>query len=1052
VSPTGHVTSFLTLPAAAKATGLWVSPNGGWLFVTTQGNQIMRFGLASGSGNSDGGSGSAAVTKTPIPVDNTIMDSYGNYGFTLAGGTRYRGAVFDGTHIWYVPQSEPRIARLDRDTGVFETHTPIVPGFYSSGQCDGQHIWMVPYETSTQLLKIDKDTAVMIAVPFTAGGHSYTDFDFYSSSFDGAHLWLIPMNAQGVVKVRVGDHAMTYYSTWPLGFVVSAALNFGSAVWDGSRHWMLPLAAAAVVAIYGNGTMVKYDTWPIGMSLGTQAFIGGCFDGTSVWMAPARADRVVRIDVSSGVMTGILPWPGGYTHLTATTHAFTGAIFDGAAVWLLPRLADGLIRVDVATDAMTHFTNWPANHVKPNGDAPGSFTCHGGVFDGQKIWLTPENHDRVITFGPRSSGTGTQTLSATPRSRTAQGSGTVSPPPTRTGTVTHTGTVTQSLASTTATPTTTATPAIATTTPGTVTQPLATAMAAPTTTAPAMATITAAIRTATSTPSLGLKLPTPTPSLPFATKTQVAPPSVATPPVEVSASLVAVEGEPKKRRGVATVLGSVVDPTAAEALSVTAVAATMLSGGVSPTSANKAVNVARIAATLNCELDDDALATSALAVFIVFPIGGTKFRYLIGGAVMVFVLVLACAAASMLLNHLAPTCHTVRRAQAKVWHAIISYTLPTAVGYITTIFVHADAAGDIAFAVIAGIAALAMYGAALYVVARHLPTGKETKFDAPEEQAGDKRLYAVYMFADGCTDARRQILRVFFFEDVIASSLMAVVAGVMPEGEQCTLMAVLMLVIAAAHAAYVTFLRPYDDNVENGFAIVIGFGQIALASAVVWGTSDRESDAARGTVGGVTLFLFVVLFLQTVVLLAMWLYEQRVKLKCASEEDPVEADAGRNGVLVVPLLDDATVLDIAPSPDVAVPVAAAVPDPFAAAVPDPFAAAVPDPFAAAVPDPVAAAVPAPVAAAGPDRSSTEDMNARAPRHLNAENMAWLDELLPVTVPVVQDTPPPVRQKSPELASDPYTARTFADKDSILLNVVLRDGDRVESGGNLEDLL
>jgi hypothetical protein len=487
-----------------------------------------------------------------------------------------------------------------------------------------------------------------------------------------------------------------------------------------------------------------------------------------------------------------------------------------------------------------------------------------------------------------------------------------------------------------------------------------------------------------------------------------------------------------------------VGPTAAKALSVASVAAVGASGAVSPSTANKAANMARIAATLNCVFDDDALETSAMAVFIVWPIGGTKFRYFIGGVVVIFVFVLVLAAASVLLHWVAPGHVTVRRAQAKLWHLIISYMLPTAVGYITTIFVHADAAFDTAFAVIAGIAALAAYGGALYVVARHLPTGTDAKFDAPEKQAGGKRLYAVYMLADGCLDARRQRLRVFFVEDVIASSLMSIVAGAKPEGERCTLMAVLVLVIAVAHAAYVIFLRPYEANVENGFAIAIGFGQAVLASAVVWATSDLESDAARVTAAGVILGLFGVLFLQTVVLVGMWLYEQRAKLRALCKKDSVDEDAARNGLLVVPMLDDATILDIAPSPDVAVPVAAAVLDPFAAAAPDPFAAAVPDPFAAAVPDPFAAAVPDPFAAAAPA--------AVASAFDETDALAWLDGLHPDPTPgPVREAVTPARNEAPVVAPDPYLPRSYGAKDSFLLRTAANSAPPpLEKGGGLED--
>jgi hypothetical protein len=692
-------------------------------------------------------------------------------------------------------------------------------------------------------------------------------------------------------------------------------------VGDRANYVVRKVDASATVAKYaGTAGVVGFTDGPIA----TFALIEGtAADGAGVlYVTDANhAVRKVALDGSVSTLAGTGA-PGtamGVGVNCAFNSPFHVAVDDAGYVYVPDRGNNQLMRIDPAGVVVQLLSGL-------NGPRGASLGRRGAV-----VYVFDSGDNCVKSYGLEPpTRTPTRTPPITPSVELP-----VTP------TIPMTDTPTTTAVPTSAVPATTAMPSSAA--PSTTAVPSTSAAA---TTAAAAAAASTAVPTTTTTTTAATSSAVPATVAP--PPTSDAPASTAAPPVEVSASLEAEQQDVRSRDGAAVAMEVVLGADAAEGLSVASVAAV---GGASvlgsPAMANKAANIARIAASVRCGFDDSALQTSAIAVFIVAPIGGTKFRYLIGGVAVIFGFIAVLVAASALLHRFAPAHLTVRRAQVKLWHFIISYMLPTAEGFITTIFFHGEDAGDIAFAAIAGAVTLAAHGGALYALLQHLPTGKTSKFDSPEEQAGDRRLYPVYMFADGCLDARSLVLRVFFLEDVVASGLMAIVASVMPEGASCTLMAVLILVIAAAHAGYVIFLRPYDDKVENGFAIVVAVGQIVLASVVVWATTDPSNDAALLTVGIVTVALVITFFVQALVLAAVWLWERLRRGKR-------EGDAKGNGVLVVPLLDDAAVLDAAAKDG------AMVPDSDAAAAPDPFVVAVAEAPKESQPDPFAVPPPAPL--------------------------------------------------------------------------------------------
>jgi hypothetical protein len=66
--------------------------------------------------------------------------------------------------------------------------------------------------------------------------------------------------------------------------------------------------------------MSGHNAWPSGFTKESCAFRGGVFDGSSIWMIPENADRVVQVHVANGSMTG-------YTSLVFSPyHRFISAL------------------------------------------------------------------------------------------------------------------------------------------------------------------------------------------------------------------------------------------------------------------------------------------------------------------------------------------------------------------------------------------------------------------------------------------------------------------------------------------------------------------------------------------------------------------------------------------------------------------------------------------------------------------------------------------------------------------------------------------------------
>jgi hypothetical protein len=182
----------------------------------------------------------------------------------------------------------------------------------------------------------------------------------------------------------------TGYQAWPSGFTKGSSAFVGG-VYDGTSIWMIPYNADRLIKVDpSTGEMTEYSNWPDGFTKGSNAFAGGVYDGTHIWLIPYSADQVIKVDASTGEMTGYSSWPGG----TRGIEQFMGGTYDGSHIWLTPYSGSRLIRVDATTGAMTSYNSWPSGTVL------GSYPFYGSIFDGTSIWLIPYGANRLIKVDP----------------------------------------------------------------------------------------------------------------------------------------------------------------------------------------------------------------------------------------------------------------------------------------------------------------------------------------------------------------------------------------------------------------------------------------------------------------------------------------------------------------------------------------------------------------------------------------------------------------------------------------------------------------------------
>ncbi len=328
--------------------------------------------------------------------------------------------------------------------------------FHGNPVFDGQYLWFPPYE-SDRLLRMDPATGAMVGfdmangvngntgmTPNSSGG---TTAKFTSLVYDGRYIWMIPGDADRMVRVDPATGRMTGFAISGPNIDANSAVGipgsyllYEAAAFDGTSIWMAPYHSDKVVKVSNLGgapTFVGYniagtDITPSCVGTNGSKFHGAVFDGSNVWITPAHADRVVKISNLSGTPTftgfDLTNGVNGNVGMTSRLNTFTTSakfvypVFDGESVWMSPSYSDRLVKLDPATGTMTGYViplyksmtddipydmtdfhnyynnnNWGMTTASAS-DATAKYTSIS--FDGNNLWFSPRNSDRVLKVSP----------------------------------------------------------------------------------------------------------------------------------------------------------------------------------------------------------------------------------------------------------------------------------------------------------------------------------------------------------------------------------------------------------------------------------------------------------------------------------------------------------------------------------------------------------------------------------------------------------------------------------------------------------------------------
>ncbi len=298
------------------------------------------------------GSLSGLVARYDTQIDFLGVPSWSFFDTTTVnvGAKGFRGAVFDGKYVYFVPNDNGAVSgvvtRYDTSApfgigaswSTFDTATvdPGAKGFVGAA-FDGRYVYLVPANNgATDGVIARYDTKASFAT-----GGSWATYDvatvnpgakgFSGSSFDGRYLYLVPYGNgayDGVVARYDTQANFTSAASWVIfdtGTLNVGALGFFGSSFDGRYVYFAPLNNGSP-----DGVIARYDTqmsftapasWTTfdiaTVSPGAKGFRGAAFDGHYLYLVPGYngtpSALVARFDAKTPPSMPKLPgWSGSF--------------------------------------------------------------------------------------------------------------------------------------------------------------------------------------------------------------------------------------------------------------------------------------------------------------------------------------------------------------------------------------------------------------------------------------------------------------------------------------------------------------------------------------------------------------------------------------------------------------------------------------------------------------------------------------------------------------------------------------------------------------------
>jgi hypothetical protein len=348
----------------------------------------------------------------------------------------------------------------------------------------------------------------------------------------------------------------------------------------------------------------------------------------------------------------------------------------------------------------------------------------------------------------------------------------------------------------------------------------------------------------------------------------------------------------------------VVSPEVATAIAHTATGVTAVSGFFLPSYTNTATNVIRVTSVATYCANADNLGSINPALYI----PGAPVRLgsddpdaaRINGAIMSTTGLMTAVFALFLLTGYLKNQNNPGAMQKA--HKLLSSLLTLMLSYygpnvteVATLSAGHFSAGDKGLS----LSSLGLWSAAFlwtsYQVLHKLTKEEESRF-------------SLKPFYDATRHFERLPIRALVLADMAAANLLAMLAGLKPNPESCTVVAGSMLAVSIVYLGYIIGLRPYKSKLDQGLVTINALLQVTLSSLNFATLYDEQLFTTLGQVG---LATFCFLYVQMLIIAIKELKNQCTRLCKAPPQtlDPSIMDTVTEALLIMPTSTDLSTSD-----------------------------------------------------------------------------------------------------------------------------------------------
>ena len=301
----------------------------------------------------------------------------------------FRGAVFDGRYLYFVPAWYTYVARYDtrENFNVTSSYTIFNLSFFDNGAkyyggvFDGRYVYFSPYETST-ITRYDTTLSFTVTSSYTAFSLSSITPQIQNiSTYDGRYVYYMAPTggSDGAYTVIRYDTSQPFrssgsYTCFNMKDISSTAGAVG-AVFDSRYLYFVPYRGTLLIRydtqrnFNSAESYATFDVTNIDTSLGTFKYSGGVFDGRYVYFAPDNG-VVLRYDTTQNFYLSSSYTAFSTFALNSRSQKFLAAVFDGRRVYFVPYRYSILTRIEAYPGPQA--LAFAANQA-PNGFAVGTY-------------------------------------------------------------------------------------------------------------------------------------------------------------------------------------------------------------------------------------------------------------------------------------------------------------------------------------------------------------------------------------------------------------------------------------------------------------------------------------------------------------------------------------------------------------------------------------------------------------------------------------------------------------------------------------------------------